>query len=162
MGVSNTAWHWVGGCGGGGGGSRVCVLSHVQLCVTPWTAAHQAPLSMGFSRQEYGSGLSFPTPRDLSNPGIKSESPVSPALQADSLSMSQLGSLILRFRKQAPWVSNLTLWIQTYIYTQRFTYFTNSLVSTFPLLFLKLLRKQGGKKSVFMPPRALIPTLKSR
>ena len=42
---------------------------------TPWTVAHQAPLSMGFSRQEYWSGLPFPTPGDLSDPGIKSASP---------------------------------------------------------------------------------------
>ena len=46
-------------------------LSHVQLFVTPWTVAHHAPLSMGFSRQEYWSGLSFPSPGDLPDPGIK-------------------------------------------------------------------------------------------
>ena len=57
-------------------------LSRVQLFVTPWTAAHQAPPSMGFSRQEYWSGLPFPSPRDLPDPGIK---PRSPALQADAL-----------------------------------------------------------------------------
>ena len=50
--------------------------------VTPWTAAHQAPPSMGFSRQEYCSGLPFPPPGDLPNPGME---PRSPALQADSL-----------------------------------------------------------------------------
>ena len=48
-----------------------CVLSHVQLFVTPWTAAHKPPLSMEFSRQEYWSGLPFPTPEDLPNPGVK-------------------------------------------------------------------------------------------
>ena len=47
---------------------------------TPWTVAHQAPLSMGFSRQEYWSGLPFPPPGDFPDPGIKSTSPVSPAL----------------------------------------------------------------------------------
>ena len=47
--------------------------------VTPWTVAGQAPLSMGFSRQEYGSGLLFPLPRDLHNPE-EAESPLSPAL----------------------------------------------------------------------------------
>ena len=57
-------------------------LSCVRLFVTPWTVAHQAPLSMGFSRQEYWSGLPFLSPRDLPNPGIK---PGSPALQADAL-----------------------------------------------------------------------------
>ena len=56
-----------------------------QLCptlMTPWTVAHQAPLSMGFSRQEYLSGLPFPSPGDLPNLGIK---PRSPTLQAVSL-----------------------------------------------------------------------------
>ena len=58
----------------------VCVLSHVQLFVTPWTVAHQAPLSLGFPRKEYRSGLPFPPPEHLPNPGIKPTSPVSPAL----------------------------------------------------------------------------------
>ena len=49
---------------------------------TPWTVAHQAPLSVGFSRKEYWTGLPFPSPRDLPNPGIE---PGSPVLQADSL-----------------------------------------------------------------------------
>ena len=53
-----------------------------QLFVTPWTVAHQAPLSMKFSRQEYRSALPFPSPGDLPNPGIK---PGSPSSQADSL-----------------------------------------------------------------------------
>ena len=51
------------------------LLSHVQLFVSPYTIAHQAPLSMGFSRQEYWSGLPFPPPGDLPNPGIKQVSP---------------------------------------------------------------------------------------
>ena len=63
----------------------VCVVSPVQLFVTLWTVANQASLSMGFSRQEYWSGLPFPPAGDLPNPGIKPEFPVSPALQADSL-----------------------------------------------------------------------------
>ena len=50
--------------------------------MTPWTVAHQAPLYMGFSRQEYWSGLPCPPPEDLLNSGIK---PRSPAFQADSL-----------------------------------------------------------------------------
>ena len=61
------------------------MLSRVQLFATLWTEAHQAPLSVGFSRQEYWSGLPFPPPGDLPDPGIKPESPVSPSLQADSL-----------------------------------------------------------------------------
>ena len=47
-------------------------LSHVQLFVTPWAVAHQAPLSMGFSRQEYWSGLPCPSPGNLPNPGLNS------------------------------------------------------------------------------------------
>ena len=60
----------------------VYLLSRVSLFVTLWTVAHQAPLPMAFSRQEYWSKLSFPSPGNLLNPGIK---PRSPALQADSL-----------------------------------------------------------------------------
>ena len=52
---------------------------------TSWTVAHQASLSMGFSRQQYWSGLPFPSPGDLPNPGIEPTSPGSPALQVDSL-----------------------------------------------------------------------------
>ena len=62
--------------------SEVKWLSRVQLFVTPWTIASQAPPSMEFSRQEYWSGLPFPSPGDLPDPGIK---PGSPALQADTL-----------------------------------------------------------------------------
>ena len=61
--------------------------------MTPWTVARQPPLSMEFSRQEYWSGLPFPS-GDLSDLGIKPESPVSPALQADSLLLSHWGSHI--------------------------------------------------------------------
>ena len=57
--------------------------------MTPWTVAHQAPLSMGFSRQEYWSGLPSPSPGHLPNPAIE---PVSPALQTDSLPLSHWGS----------------------------------------------------------------------
>ena len=56
------------------------LFSHVQLIVAPRTVAHQAPLSMGFSRQEYCSGVSFPTPGDLPHPLIKFVSLLSPAL----------------------------------------------------------------------------------
>ena len=57
-------------------------LSRVRLFATPWTVAYQASQSIGFSRQEYWSGLPFPSPGDLPDPGIK---PGSPALQADTL-----------------------------------------------------------------------------
>ena len=57
-------------------------LSRVRLFATPWTVACQAPLSMGFSRQEYWSGLPFPSPGNLPHSGIE---PGSPALEADAL-----------------------------------------------------------------------------
>ena len=70
----------------------VCVcaqlLTHVGLFVTPWTVALQTSLSLKFPRQAYWSGLPFPSPGDLPDPGIESMSPVSPALQADSLPLS--------------------------------------------------------------------------
>ena len=56
------------------------VISHVQLFATPWTVVHQAPRSVKCSRQEYWSGLPFPTPRDLPAPGIEPTSPASSAL----------------------------------------------------------------------------------
>ena len=77
--------------------TKYCVgphlLSRVQLFVTPWTVAHQAPLSMGFPRQEHWSGIPFPSPGSLPNSGIK---PISLHLlqwQADSLPLGHLGSL---------------------------------------------------------------------
>ena len=51
-------------------------LRHVQLFATPWTVAHQAPLSMGFPRQEYWSGLSLSSPGDIPHPGVKPRSPI--------------------------------------------------------------------------------------
>ena len=84
----------------GAGRRHVCMCVSMKVCVhvncvlsrsvvsnsfmTPWTVARQAPLSMGFSRQEYWSGLPFPTTGDFPDPGIELLSPVSPALQADS------------------------------------------------------------------------------
>ena len=72
--------------------THVHVLSHVQLFETPWTVARQAPLSMGFSRQEHWSGLPCPPPGDLPHPGNE---PGSPALQADSLLLNLIGKLTL-------------------------------------------------------------------
>ena len=65
------------------------LLSHVQLFAAPWTVARQAPLSMGFPRQEYWIGMPFPSPGDPPDPGTE---PTSPAWQADSLPLSHLGS----------------------------------------------------------------------
>ena len=64
------------------------LLSRVRLFVIPWTVAYQAPPSMGFSRQDYWSGLPFPSPGDLPDPGIE---PSSPALQADALTSEPPG-----------------------------------------------------------------------
>ena len=71
---------------------KVKLLSRVRLFATPWTVAYQAPPSMGFSRQECWSGLPFPFPGDLPNPGIE---PRSPALQADALLSEPPGRIIL-------------------------------------------------------------------
>ena len=76
----------------------MCVLSHVQLFATPWTTGLQAPLSMEFSRQEYWSGMPFPSPGDIPNPGIELVSLVPPVLQADSLLLSHWECL--KFTKQ--------------------------------------------------------------
>ena len=74
--------------------ARMCAqsLSRVRLFVTPWTVTRQALLSMGFSRQEYWSGLPFPSPGDLPNPGME---PGSPALQADALSSEPTRELLI-------------------------------------------------------------------
>ena len=78
------------------------LLSHVRLFVILWTVAHQAPLSMEFSRQEYQSGLPCPPPGDLPNPGIKLRSP---ALQVNSLQsellehLKELAGRLPEFRK---------------------------------------------------------------
>ena len=64
-------------------------LSRVRLFATLWTVAHKAPPSMGFSRQEYWSGLLFASPGDLPDPGIE---PRSPSLQADSLLSEHLSN----------------------------------------------------------------------
>ena len=84
---STLAWH---------GG--MCVLRCDWLFATPRTVAHQAPLSMGFSRQEYWSGLPFLPPGDIPDPGIKPTSPGSPAPQVDSLPLNCQGSLNSLYR----------------------------------------------------------------
>ena len=69
---------------------KVKSFSRVRLFAIPWTVAHQTSLSMGFSRQEYWSGLPFPSPGDLPDPRIE---PRSPALQADALTSELPGKL---------------------------------------------------------------------
>ena len=108
---------------------KVKLLSRVQLFGTPWTVAHRAPPSMGFSRQEYCSGLPFPSPGDLPDPGIE---PRSPALEADTLTSEPpgkppleavlVGINYLVFRKELiiegslpipPYTQHHLLWMQT-------------------------------------------------
>ena len=73
----------------------MCVLSCVWPFMTPWTIACQAPPSMGCSRQEYWSGLLFPSPEDLPHAEMEYASLVSPALEGDSLSLCHLGTFFL-------------------------------------------------------------------
>ena len=69
-----------------------CVCSDVSDSLIPWTVAHQDPLSMEFSRQEYWSGLPFPTPGDLPDPGTEPTSLGLLHWQADSLPLGHVGS----------------------------------------------------------------------
>ena len=96
--------------------SEVKSLSHVRLFATLWTVARQAPLSMGFSRQEYWSGLLFPSPGDLPNPEIE---PGSPSLEADALT-SEPESL------------NLFSYMHVYAFLWNLSYFSKIKIS-FPL-----------------------------
>ena len=75
--------------------SKVKSLSRVRLFATSWAVAYQASLSMGFSRQEYWSGVPFPSPGDLPDPGIESRSP---ALEADALTSEPPGKPNLKVR----------------------------------------------------------------
>ena len=83
------------------------VLSHVQFFETPWTVAHQTPLSMGFSRQEYWSGLPFLSPGELPNPGIE---PRSPALQAETLTSQPPGWVQISALKSYRWAEQKEAW----------------------------------------------------
>ena len=85
-----------------------CILSHfsrVWLFVTLWTIAHQAPLFMGFSRQEYWNGLLCPPPGDPHDPGIKPRSPVSPALRGGFFTTSTT------WEAQIPYVCSYTIFV---------------------------------------------------
>ena len=92
-------------------------LSRVQLFATPWTVAHQAPLSLGFPRQEYWSGLPFPFSADFPYPEIK---PWSPALQADSLPSAPSGKprvMVGGVQIPALLLPSSWLWINQALYT---------------------------------------------
>ena len=100
---------------------RVYLLSHsVALCHT-WTVAHQVPLSMSFSRPEYWSGLPFPSPGDLPNPGIE---PVSYALQEDSLPSELPGKPPV-----SPYMC-ICMYMYMHMYTHILCYFCVSLENT--------------------------------
>ena len=75
-------------------------FSHVRLFVTPWTVAHQAPLSMGFSRQEYWSGLPCPPPGDLLDPEIEPMSLTSPPLAGGFFTIAPPGKPDLKAEDQ--------------------------------------------------------------
>ena len=94
-----------------------CVLSHfscVQLFVTPWTVACRAPMSVGLPRQEYWSGLPFPSPGDLSDSGIKPVSLTSPALEGRFFTIS------------ATWEARIYICTTIYMYTYiKFIYLFN-------------------------------------
>ena len=84
-------------------------FSRVPLSETSWTVTHQAALSMGFPRQEYWSGMLFPSPGDLPDPGIE---PRSPSLQADSLLSKHEGGLLTAMKTQCCrwWGSVIEVW----------------------------------------------------
>ena len=84
-----------------------------QLFVTPWTVAYQAPLSMGFSRQEYWSGLPFPSPEDL--PDTETE-PRSPSLQADALPSEPPGKPVIKFKHKIQAHINMYMCTSEYVY----------------------------------------------
>ena len=83
--------------------SMLSHFSHVQLFETLWNVAHQAPPSMGFSRQEYRRGLSFPSPRDLPDPGMELASPASPALAGKFLPLAPPGEPRLQSKGSQSW-----------------------------------------------------------
>ena len=89
----------------------MCVhsLSCVRLSATPWTVAYQTPPTMEFSRQEYWSGLPFPSPGDLPNPGME---PRSPTLQTDSLPTEPIGR---------PYIPTHTYIVDTHTHTEYFS-----------------------------------------
>ena len=94
------------------GEEYACALSHVSLYVTTWMVAHQAPLSMGFSRQEYWSGLLFPTLGDLPNPGINLCLSCFLYWQADSSPLCHLGSLGKQRRWKITLVTGCMWWLE--------------------------------------------------
>ena len=103
---------------------KCLVLSHVWLLVAPWTTAGQAPLSMGFPKQEYWSGLPFPLPKDLPDPGIK---PTSPVLAGGFFTTEPPGkpcSSQVSTDNEAKWT-----WLVTLLLSQHLLYLDQSFLS---------------------------------
>ena len=86
---------------------RAQSLSPVQLFVTPWTVAHQAPLSMGFLRQEYWGGLPFPSPRDPLNPEIKVPTSTGSSKRQDSSKKTSISALLTMAKLLTVWITKL-------------------------------------------------------
>ena len=110
----------------------VKLLSGVQLFVTPWTRAYQAPPFTEFSRQEYWSGLPFPSPGDLLNPRIR---PKFATLQADALPSEPLGN---PFRSGKDWLFSLSNYFEglSHCFLRQLYYFTVSPPNRFQFLYI--------------------------
>ena len=105
--------------------SEVKSLSRVRLFATLWTVAYQAPLSVGFSRQEHWSGLLFLSPGDLPNPGIE---PGSPAFQADALPSEPPGKLYVKYMKCSVTAGFCFGFGQMYYYYHQHVFFLNQVL----------------------------------
>ena len=128
------------------------LLSYVQLFATLWTVACQAPLSMELTRQEYCSGLPFSPPGGLPDSRIKPVSPVSPALQMDSLPLSQSLFKVCFWDHQ---VADICLHRLTFALFLEGCPFIASTVGIFHLTGVRLVNMDGVVPTDPFPPRAL-------
>ena len=124
------------------------MLSCVRLVVIPRTVAWQAPLSMGFSRQKYWSGLSRPLPGDLPNPGIE---PTSPALQVDSLPLTHQGSPFTQMKLQQNCCPRRIDIEKTTSFNQNFTWNSN----VYPIILFKSTSNSNRNDRAFRFPTHL-------
>ena len=127
-----------------------CHFSCVQLFSTSWTIARQTPLPIGFSRQEYWSGLQFPPPGDLPNPGIETTSPEAPVLQANSLPLSHRGRHPLMYYHCATMLLSDVLCPEAKIKKKRTSLFTPT-----PFIFQLSIWKSREEKDLTEVPRCL-------
>ena len=127
----------------------VCWLfSRVRLFAIPWTVAQQAALSVDFSRQEYWSGLPFPSPGDLSHPGIE---PRSSTLQADSLPLTHQGSPFTQMKLQQNCCSRRIDIEKTTSFNQNFTWNSN----VYPIILFKSTSNSNQNDRAFRFPTHL-------